>query len=117
MSGEQISLPPFNLNLTPFLPQFHLSLTSFLPLFYLSFTSASLGISSHGLETTVYRPLDSELVIITTVVFLLRPPNLLRHRPFFERRNVCDSQENGVHTRCAAIINHTAIVNSLHVVN
>ena len=27
------------------------------------------------------------------VVFLLRPPNLLRRGPFFERKNVCNSQE------------------------
>ena len=49
LSGEQFPLPPFNLNLTLF--------TSFLPLFNLNLTSASSGISSHGLETTVYRPL------------------------------------------------------------
>ena len=39
-------------------------------------------------------------------MFLLRPPYLLRRRPFFERKNVCNSQENGVCTRRAAIINH-----------
>ena len=44
LSGEQISLPLFNLNLTPFLPQFYLILISFL-------------VSNHGLQTTVYRPL------------------------------------------------------------
>ena len=41
-----------------------------------------------------------------TVVFLLRPPNLLRRGSFSERKNGCNSQENGVHTRCAAIVNH-----------
>ena len=51
------------------------------------------------------------------VVFLLRPPDLLRREPLFGRTNVCNSQENGVRTRCAAIVNHSAIVNSLHVVN
>ena len=51
------------------------------------------------------------------VVFLLRPPDLLRRGPFSERENVCNSQENGVHTRCAAIVNHRAIVKILRVVN
>ena len=50
-------------------------------------------------------------------MFLLRPPDLLRHGPFLERENVCNSQENGVHTRCAAIVNHRAIVNLLRRVN
>ena len=50
-------------------------------------------------------------------MFLLRPPYLLRCRLIFERKNVCNSQENGVRTRCAAIVNHSAIVNSLLVVN
>ena len=53
LCGEQISLPLFNLKLTPF----YLSFTSSLPLFDLNLTSASPGISNHGLETTVYRPL------------------------------------------------------------
>ena len=44
--------------LTPFLPQFNLTFTSFLPLFNLCFTSGSLEISNHGLETTVYIPLE-----------------------------------------------------------
>ena len=58
LSGDQIPLPPFNLNLTPFCTSvLHLFLTSFLPLFNLNLTSASSGISNHGLETTVYRPL------------------------------------------------------------
>ena len=52
-----------------------------------------------------------------TVVFLLRPPYLLRRGPFLERKNVCNSQENGVRTRCSAIVNHGAIVNSLRVVH
>ena len=55
---EQIPLPPSNLYLTPFLPQFHLFLNSFLPFLNLNLTSASSGISNHGLETTVYRPLE-----------------------------------------------------------
>ena len=59
LSGEQISLPPFYLNLTPFLSQFYLILTFFLPLFNLNLTSARFEISNHGLETTVYRPLTS----------------------------------------------------------
>ena len=51
------------------------------------------------------------------VVFLLRPPDLLRRGPFSERENVCNSQENDVRTRCAAIVNHRAIVKILRVVN
>ena len=51
------------------------------------------------------------------VVFLLRPPNLVRRGPFFERKNVCNSQENGVRTRCAAIVNHPAVLKILRVVN
>ena len=58
-----------------------------------------------------------KIVFLLRVVFLLRPPYLLRRRPFFERENVCDSQENGVRTKCAAIVNHSAIVNLLLVVN
>ena len=51
-----------------------------------------------------------KIVNYYAVVFLLRPPNLLRRGPFFERQNVCNSQENGVRTRCAAIVYHSAIV-------
>ena len=52
------------------------------------------------------------------VVFLLRPPNLVRHGPFFdERKNVCNSQENGVRTRRAAIVNHPAVLKIVRVVN
>ena len=47
-----------------------------------------------------------KIVDYYAVVFLLRPPNLLRCGPFFERKHVCNSQENGVRTRCAAIANH-----------
>ena len=61
----------------------------------------------------------AKIVNYYAVVFLLRPPDLLRHGPFLERENVCNSQENGVHTRCAAIVvNHRAIVKKiLRVVN
>ena len=45
---------------------------------------------------------------------LLRPPDLLRCEPLFERKYVCTSQENGVRTACAAIVNHYAIANLLH---
>ena len=51
------------------------------------------------------------------VVFLLRPPDLLRREPLFEGTNVCNSQENGVRARCAAIVNHSAIVNLLRRAN
>ena len=59
----------------------------------------------------------AKLVNHYTVVFLLRPPDLLRRGPFSERENVCNSQENGVRTRRAAIVNHRAIVKILRVVN
>ena len=42
---------------------------------------------------------------------------LLRRGPFSERENVSNSQENGVCTRCAAIVNHRALVKILRVVN
>ena len=49
---------------------------------------------------------------------ILRPPYLLRHGPFFERKFcVCNFQENGVRTRRAATVNHPAIVETLRVVN
>ena len=47
------------------------------------------------------------------VVFLLRPPNLLRRGPFLEKKNVCNSQEDGVRTSCAAIVNHPAVLKIL----
>ena len=50
-------------------------------------------------------------------MFLLRPPHLLRRGPFSERETVCNSQENGVRTRRAAIVNHRALVKILRVVN
>ena len=50
-------------------------------------------------------------------MFLLRPPNLLRRRPFLERENVCNSQETGVRARYAAIVNHPAVLKILRVVN
>ena len=58
-----------------------------------------------------------KIVNYYAVVFLLRPPNLVRRGPFFERKNVCNSQENGVRTRCAAIVNHPAVLKILRVVN
>ena len=51
------------------------------------------------------------------VVFLLRPPNLLRRGPFLEKKHVCNSQENGVRTSCAAIVNHPAVLKILRIVN
>ena len=59
----------------------------------------------------------AKIVNYYAVVFLLRPPNLLRREPFFERKNVCNSQENGVRTRRAAIVNHPAVLKILRVVN
>ena len=52
----------------------------------------------------------AKIVNYHAVVFLLRPPNLVRRGPFFERKNVCNSQENGVRTRRAAIVNHPAVL-------
>ena len=49
--------------------------------------------------------------------FTTPPPRLLRRGHFFERKNVGNSQESGVRTRCAAIASHCAIVNLLRVVN
>ena len=59
----------------------------------------------------------AKLVNYYAVVFLLRPPDLLHRGPFSERENVCTSQENGVRTRCAVIVNHRAIAKILRVVN
>ena len=59
----------------------------------------------------------AKVVNYYAVVFLLRPPDLLRRRPFAEREDVCNSQANSVCTRCAAIVNHRAIVEILRVVN
>ena len=58
-----------------------------------------------------------KIVNYYAAVFLLRAPNLLRRRPFLERENVCNSQENGVRARCAAIVNHPAVLKILRVVN
>ena len=58
-----------------------------------------------------------KIVNCYAVVFLLRPPNLVRSGPFFERKNVCNSQESGVRRRCAAIVNHPAVLKILRVVN
>ena len=59
----------------------------------------------------------AKIVNYYAIVFLLRPPNLLRRGPFLERENVCNSQENGVRTRHAAIVNHPAVLKILRVVN
>ena len=59
----------------------------------------------------------TEIVNCYAVVFLLRPPNLLRRGPFSDRESVCNLQENGVRTRCAAIVNHRAVLKILRVVN
>ena len=58
-----------------------------------------------------------KIVNYYAVVFLLRPPNLLRRGPFSERESVCNFQENGVRTRCAAIVNHRAVLKIPRVVN
>ena len=45
------------------------------------------------------------------------PPYLLRREPFLEREKICNFQENSARTRCAAAVNHNAVVNSLRVEN
>ena len=45
------------------------------------------------------------------------PRIILRRRPFFERKHICNSQENGVRTRIATIVDHFAIGNLLRRVN
>ena len=59
----------------------------------------------------------AKIVNYYAVVFLLRPPNLVRRGPFLVRKNVCNSQETGVSTRRAAIVNHPAVLKILRVVN
>ena len=59
----------------------------------------------------------AKLVNYYAVVFLLRPPNLVRRGPLLEGKNVCNSQENGVRTRRTAIVNHPAVLKILRVVN
>ena len=53
-----------------------------------------------------------EIVSYYAVVFLLRPQILLRCERFLERKKI-NSQENGVRTWHAAIVNHHAIVSLL----
>ena len=72
------------------------------------------------MDTTLFLKNTTTIVKIVNyyaVVFLLRPPNLVRRGPFSERKNVCNSQENGVRTRCAVIVNHPAVLKILRVVN
>ena len=59
----------------------------------------------------------AKIVNYYAVLFLLRPPNLVRRGPFLVRKNVCNSQETGVRTRRAAIVNHPAVLKILRVVN
>ena len=55
-----------------------------------------------------------KIVNYYAVVFLLRPPHLLRHGPFLERKmSVVFRKE--VSTEGAAIVNHSALANSLRV--
>ena len=59
----------------------------------------------------------AKIVNYYAIVFLLRPLYLLRCGPFVESKNVCNSQERAVRTKCAAIVNDSAIVKILRVVN
>ena len=66
----------------------------------------------------VYVPFSfPKIVNYYAVLFLLRPPNLVRRGPFLVRKNVCNSQETGVRTRRAAIVNHPAVLKIPRVVN
>ena len=51
------------------------------------------------------------------VVFLLRPPKLLRCEPFFESRDACNFQGKRCPRKEVAIVNHCVIVNLLCIVN
>ena len=52
-----------------------------------------------------------------TVVFVTTPPQMYYAVSASLRGNVCNSQENGVRTLCAAIVNHYALVNFLRRAN
>ena len=60
---------------------------------------------------------------IAKIVKLLRhsvfttPPKFTTPQTLLERENVCNSQETGVRTRYAAIVNHPAVLKKLRVVN
>ena len=45
------------------------------------------------------------------------PPFLLRCKPFFERKNACNSQGKWCPREGVAIVNHCAVVNLLRIVN
>ena len=81
----------------------------------LRFPTASCALQPKGPFRTKNTTAIAKIVNYYAVVFLLRPPNLLRPEPFLERENVCDFQENGARTRRAAIVNRSAVVNSLRV--
>ena len=51
------------------------------------------------------------------VVFLLRPPDLLRREPLFKGKNACKTQENSASAGVVAIANPCAIVKLLRTVN
>ena len=50
-------------------------------------------------------------------MFSLRPPDSLRPGHVLQRQNACKNQDKGVCPGVPAIVNHSAIVNSLQVVN
>ena len=78
-------------------------------------------LKSGGLPKGPFRTQNTTTIVkivnYYAVVLLLRPPNLVRRGPFFERKNVCNSQENGVRTRCATTVNHPAVLKILRVVH
>ena len=55
-------------------------------------------------DPAVLKTLRGSALLRRSVFTTPPPPDLLRGRPFFERKNVCNSQENGV---SAAIVNLT----------
>ena len=50
-------------------------------------------------------------------MFLLRPQIYYAADPSSRGKTVCNSQENGVRRRCAAVVDHYAIVDLLRGVN
>ena len=75
------------------------------------------GVSPKGPFRTKNTTTIAKILNYYGVVFLLRPPNLLRRGPFWKRKNVCNSQENRVRTSSAAVVNHPAVLKILRVVN
>ena len=71
-----------------------------------------------GLIRTKNATTIEQIANYSGIVYLLPPPPyLLRCGPFFEKKNACNSLENGVRTRRAAIVDHSATANYSAIVN